>query len=216
MNYRNFVMYSAILLIIHSLLIVASDVVVESQQQQSEVSVDEVGEVDASASSNSSEAPAEKVRMITKEELALHDGNQTSTLWLSILSQVYDVSAGPEYYSPTAPYRVFVGRDGNVPFITGTFKPEEAEKPLTDLEPHQLHALHHWSEFYRDEPKYNFVGLLIGELYDEDGNPTEAMRQVQEKIVIANVQAEERKKKTAEIIERRRREMEEKKKRSKE
>jgi membrane-associated progesterone receptor component len=215
MNYRNFILYSVALLILHSLLIVASDVVVESQQQPREVSIDETGEVDASASSNSSETPSEKVRMITKEELALHDGNQTSTLWLSILSHVYDVTAGPEYYSPTAPYRVFVGRDGNVPFITGTFNPDEAEKPLVDLEPHQLFALQHWSEFYRDEPKYHFIGLLIGELYDEDGNPTDSMRQIQEKIAIATVQAEERKKKTAEIIERRRQEAEEKKKRSK-
>lgn len=214
MNYHCFILYSAALLIFHSLLIVASDVAVESQQQR-EVSIDEVGEVGAGASSNSSEVPPEKVRMITKEELALHDGNQTSTLWLSILSQVYDVSAGPEYYSQTGPYRVFVGRDGNVPFITGTFNPEEAEKPLTELEPHQLHALQHWAEFYRDEPKYHFIGLLEGELYDKDGNPTEAMRQVQEKIAIANVQAEERKKKTAEIIARRKREAEEKKKRSK-
>ena len=212
MIYRYFVPHTAALLFLLSFVIVASEVVLESQR---EVSIDGVGETEASVESKSFEVSSEKVRMITKEELALHDGNQTDTLWLSIMSKVFDVTAGPEYYAKNAPYRVFVGRDGNVPFITGTFNPEEAEKPLTELEPHQLHALQHWSEFYRDEPKYHFIGLLIGELYDKDGNPTDAMRQVQEKIAIANVQAEERKKRTAEIIARRKREAEEKKKRSK-
>jgi hypothetical protein len=111
----------------------------------------------------------ETLRMVTIEELEFHDGNQTDTLWLSIMSKVFDVSAGPEYYATDAPYRVFVGRDANVPFITGVFNPDEAEKPLTELENHQLFALEHWSQFYDDEEKYPFVGLLVGELYDKYG-----------------------------------------------
>ena len=151
------------------------------------------------------------LRMVTKEELAFHDGNQTDTLWLSIMSKVFDVSAGPEYYAPDAPYRVFVGRDANVPFITGVFNPDEAEKALTELENHQLFALEHWSQFYDDEEKYLFVGLLEGELYDKEGNPTESMKIVREKIVEAKIQAEERKKKTAEIIAKRKKDAAEKK-----
>jgi Cytochrome b5-like Heme/Steroid binding domain len=153
----------------------------------------------------------ETLRMVTKEELEFHDGNQTDTLWLSIMSKVFDVTAGPEYYAPDAPYRVFVGRDANVPFITGVFNPDEAEKPLTELENHQLFALEHWSQFYDDEEKYPFIGLLVGELYDKDGNPTESMKKVREKIAEAKVQAEERKKKTAEIIAKRKKEAAEKK-----
>lgn len=157
----------------------------------------------------------ETLRMVTKEELAFHDGNQTDTLWLSIMSKVFDVTAGREYYAPDAPYRVFVGRDANVPFITGVFNPDEAEKALTELENHQLFALEHWSQFYDDEEKYPFIGLLEGELYDKDGNPTESMKKVREKIAEAKVQAEERKKKTAEIIERRKKEAAAKKNMSK-
>ena len=157
--------------------------------------------------------PPEKefLRIVTKEELAFHDGNQTDSLWLSIMSKVFDVSAGPEYYAPDAPYRVFVGRDANVPFITGVFNPDEAEKRLTDLENHQLFALEHWSHFYDDEEKYHFIGLLEGELYDKEGNPTESMKKVQEKLAEAKVQAEERKKKTAEIIAKRKKDAAEKK-----
>jgi predicted heme/steroid binding protein len=150
-------------------------------------------------------------RMITKEELALHDGNQTKEMWLSILSQVYDVSKGEEYYAPGSGYSIFAGRDANVPFVTGKFDPEEAEKPLTELTPMQLHSLQHWAEFYENEEKYPFVGFLVGELYDETGKPTEAMAQVKEKIAEAQVIIAEKKKKTAEIIARRKVEDAEKK-----
>lgn len=142
----------------------------------------------------------ETLRMVTKEELAFHDGKQTDSFWLSIMSRVYDVSAGPEYYSPDGPYRVFVGRDANVPFITGVFNPDEAEKKLTELENHQLFALEHWSQFYDDEDKYPFIGLLVGELYDSDGSPTEELKKVRVMIAKARIEAEERKKRTAELI----------------
>jgi predicted heme/steroid binding protein len=149
-------------------------------------------------------AVPEKVRIVTKEELARHDGNQTKEMWLSIMSKVYDVTRGAEYYAAGAPYHIFVGRDGNVPFITGAFNPDEAEKPLTDLKPHQLMNLETWTGFYEKEEKYPFVGLLEGDLYDKDGNPTEMMGKVQEMIQEAKVAAEEQKKKTAEVIARRR------------
>lgn len=155
--------------------------------------------------------PIETLRMVTKEELAFHDGNQTETMWLSILSKVYDVTAAPEYYSPTGTYRVFVGRDANVPFITGNFSADEAAKSLLELENHQVFALDHWSKFYDDEEKYPFVGLLIGELYDEHGNITETMKKVQEKLNAAKLVAAERRKRQAELIEKRKREIAEKK-----
>lgn len=161
------------------------------------------------------DAVPEKVRIVTKEELARHDGNQTQELWLAILSKVYDVSAGKEYYAPGAPYSIFVGRDGNVPFITGAFNPEEAEKPLTDMTPHQLMNLETWAEFYEKEDKYPFIGLLDGSLYDKDGNPTEMMLKVKEMINEAKVAAEEQKLKTAEVIARRKREDDLKKKKKK-
>lgn len=154
----------------------------------------------------------EKVRMVTKEELALHDGKQMPTVWLSIMSKVFDVSAGPEYYSENGPYRVFVAREGNVPFVTGTFTPEEAAKPLSSLKPHELSNLEHWLQFYIDEEKYPFIGLLEGDLYDKDGNPTDEMKLIEDKIAIVKANVAERQKKTANIIARRKKEDEERKK----
>ena len=155
----------------------------------------------------------QKTRIVTKEELARHDGNQTKgVLWLSIMSKVYDVSKGSEYYGEGGPYHVFVGRDGNVPFITGTFNDEEASKPLTELTPHQLFNLETWTDFYEKEDKYPFIGLLEGDLYDKDGNPTPMMEQVQEMIAEGRRAADEQKKKRQEVIARRKREAAEKKK----
>jgi Cytochrome b5-like Heme/Steroid binding domain len=158
-------------------------------------------------------AEPEKVRIVTKEELARHDGNQTEgVLWLSIMSKVYDVSKGAEYYAAGAPYHVFVGRDGNVPFLTGVFNEDEATKPLTELTPHQLYNLQEWAGFYEKEEKYPFIGLLEGDLYDKDGNPTPMMDEVQEMIAEGRSAVAEQKKKTDEIIARRKREAAEKKK----
>ena len=167
---------------------------------------------EAKTTLSTKERSKENVRMVTKEELALHDGKQMPTVWLSIMSQVFDVSAGPEYYSENGPYRVFVAREGNVPFVTGTFTPEEAAKPLSSLQPHELSNLEHWLQFYIDEDKYPFIGLLEGDLYDKDGSPTDEMKLIQDKIAIVKANVANRQKKTANIIERRKKEDEERKK----
>jgi Cytochrome b5-like Heme/Steroid binding domain len=178
----------------------------------------------SSSGTNSDEAPttnidattasasATKVRLITKEELELHDGKQTDTMWVSVMSQVFDVTAGPEYYSEDAPYRVFVARDGNVPFLTGVFTPEEAAKPITDLDDGQLGGLEEWVNFYIGEDKYPFVGYLIGELYDENGKPTDMYWDVEDRIAAIKVKREERKRETQKLIDKRTKEHEERKK----
>lgn len=76
-------------------------------------------------------------------------------------------------------YSVFAGRDGVVPFISGKFTDEEAEKStdvLTDIEMFQLRTS--WVKFYREEEKYPFLGKLIGKYYDEKGEPTEELIRV--------------------------------------
>jgi murein DD-endopeptidase MepM/ murein hydrolase activator NlpD len=156
--------------------------------------------------------PAEKVRMVTREELAFHDGKQTTTVWLSIFSKVFDVTAGPEYYSENGPYNVFVARDANVPFVTGTFTPEEAARSLVDLEPNELSNLKHWLQFYIDEDRYPFIGYLEGDLYDKDGNPTETLKVINDKIESVQIEVAARKKKTAEAVAQRQKEDEERKK----
>jgi hypothetical protein len=91
------------------------------------------------------------------------------------------VSKGQEYYAEGSGYHVFAGHDGAVPFITGTFNDEEAEKSTDVLKDAQLVSLKTWVEFYRDEERYPFLGKLIGRYYDSDGNPTEEMQRVKQR-----------------------------------
>ena len=138
---------------------------------------------------------SDAVRVVTKEELATKTTQTGDIIWLSIMGEVYDVSAGKEYYADGTGYSIFAGRDGNVPFITGTFTPEEADKSFMDVLTHdQIGQLDGWREFYEKEDKYPFVGLLEGELYDKDGNPTEMHAKVAEIVADYKVKAKEREK----------------------
>mmetsp|Transcript_18984 Transcript_18984/g.53924 ORF Transcript_18984/g.53924 Transcript_18984/m.53924 type:complete len:186 (+) Transcript_18984:168-725(+) len=115
--------------------------------------------------------------MITPEELALKvdpENEGGKEIWLSIMGEVYDVSAGQEYYGGSTGYGVFAGRDASVPFVTGTFTPEESEKTTEDIPAAQLEALAEWRKFYEDSDKYHFKGFLVDpRWYDEHGEPTE-------------------------------------------
>lgn len=55
-------------------------------------------------------------------------GEDGSSIWLSVLGEVYDVTEGRDYYGPGESYNKLASRDSSVPFVTGTFTPEEAEK----------------------------------------------------------------------------------------
>jgi len=126
--------------------------------------------------------PMEKPRMITVEELAKNDGQgKDGVIWLSILGEVYDVTKGAGYYAKGAGYEVFAARDGSVPFITGNFTAEEAEKPILEvLTDAQLFQLEDWRKFYMNEERYPLMGLLLGYYYDENGAPTEERNRVTE------------------------------------
>lgn len=97
--------------------------------------------------------------------------------------------------------------------VTGNFDEEEAAKLVTDLTPPQLFNLHTWIEFYENEEKYPFVGLLEGNLYDKDGMPTAMMKEVQAMIDEGRASNEEFQRKKQERRDRRMREDAEKKKR---
>lgn len=149
-------------------------------------------------------------RFVTKEELARHDGKQSKEYWLSLMSEVYDVTAGAdEWYAEGLQYSCFVGRDANVPFITGVFNDTEAAKPITELTDLQLkHLESYWLKFYQDEERYPFVGYLVGDLYDEDGQTTYAHYEIQERIAEAKKIIDNQNKEVRETIERRNIEME--------
>lgn len=108
------------------------------------------------------------------------------------MGEVFDVTSGAAFYGEGGSYSVFSGRDGSVPFITGVFTAEEAKKSLMDISAAQLVSLETWRKFYSDNEKYPLVGLLEGRLYDKDGNPTDEMKTVKERI--ANFVPPEKKK----------------------
>jgi len=101
-------------------------------------------------------------------------------IWISIVGEVYDVSEGTEYYTPGKSYAAFPGRDASVPYVTGKFTAEEAEKSTDELKLSDLPGLVEWREFYSTHDVYKFVGRLVDpRYYDENGNPTEAMMRLQ-------------------------------------
>jgi hypothetical protein len=94
------------------------------------------------------ENDAAKPALISREELSSKTGENNSKIWLSILGEVYDVSLGAEYYGPGEGYNSLTARDGSVPFITGVFTSEEAEKDIDTLSEKDLPGLVEWQKFY--------------------------------------------------------------------
>lgn len=134
-------------------------------------------------------------------------GVDGAEIWLSILGEVYDVSAGVNHYAPGSSYGAFAGRDASVPFVTGKFTAEEAAKSTAVLKTSELPGLAEWRDFYRTHPTYKFVGKLIDpRYYDENGEPTSDMMDLQRRIqegraeqaVKAKIRREERQKRLKE------------------
>jgi Cytochrome b5-like Heme/Steroid binding domain len=166
----------------------------------------------AAAADNTTKDYTRGARVISKDELALHNGKDSPDLWLSILGEVYDVTKGSQYYGAGSSYSVFVGRDGSAAFVTGNFTPEGAEAALLDaLTDNQLYQLDTWKDFYTNEDKYPFVGILHGTFYDAHGRPTPELERVRKASAEGKVLQEERNKKIQERIAQAKKEREEKK-----
>lgn len=148
----------------------------------------------------------QKTRMITPDELSTKNGVDETAIWISILGEVYDVTEGQDHYAPGKSYSGFAGRDGSVPFITGKFTAEEASKTADELKDSELPGLEDWRMFYRTHAVYKFVGKLIDpRYYSETSEPTEAMRQLEERIKTARVEYELKAKQRREEREKKRR-----------
>ncbi|XP_030648705.1 neuferricin [Chanos chanos] len=124
---------------------------------------------------SASDAPA---RLLTQTELALYNGEENSKgLYLAILGQVFDVEKGRKHYGPGGGYRFFSGRDASRAFVTGDFTEAGLTDDLTDLSPSQIVALYDWLAFYQRD--YTPAGRLIGRFYNEAGQPSETLKQVE-------------------------------------
>ncbi|KAM9846788.1 neuferricin [Aulostomus maculatus] len=118
------------------------------------------------------------VRLLSKRELTLYDGEEDSKgLYLAILGQVFDVHKGLKHYGPGGAYHLMAGKDASLAFITGDFTESGLRDDLSSLSPLQLVALFDWLAFY--QRTYQPVGLVIGRFYTESGRPTDELLQVE-------------------------------------
>jgi hypothetical protein len=102
-----------------------------------------------------------------------------SPLLLVVVGEVYDVSAGREFYGRTADggaesYTGYAnGTDNTRAFLTADFE-NNATDDLSDLTPGQCLGVEHWRLFYVNHSKYTFQGYHVGRYYDEHAQPTAA------------------------------------------
>jgi len=114
-------------------------------------------------------------RVFTPEDLARADGaDPGAPLYLAILGEVYDVTAGRKYYGPGEGYHCFVGRDASAAFATGQFAGDGLTSDVADLAPDALTAVVGWRDFYARHAAYPRVGVLAERYYDTNGQPTAA------------------------------------------
>ncbi|XP_076024634.1 neuferricin [Genypterus blacodes] len=117
------------------------------------------------------------IRLLSKSELSLYDGNPSKGLYLAVLGQVFDVHKGRKHYGSGGAYHSMAGKDASLAFITGDFTESGLIDDVSSLSPLQVVALYEWLAFYQKE--YQPVGRVIGRFYTESGQPTEALLQVQ-------------------------------------
>ncbi|XP_041947669.1 neuferricin isoform X5 [Alosa sapidissima] len=68
-------------------------------------------------------------------------------------------------------------KDASRAFVTGDFTEAGLTDDVSDLSPSQIVALYDWLTFYQKD--YTPVGRAEGYFYSADGEPTEALRQVE-------------------------------------
>mmetsp|Transcript_21876 Transcript_21876/g.52050 ORF Transcript_21876/g.52050 Transcript_21876/m.52050 type:complete len:172 (-) Transcript_21876:2754-3269(-) len=120
------------------------------------------------------DCPINAVRVVSRRELESKTGESGSEIWLSVLGEVYDVTAGKSYYGKGKSYGAFAGTDCTVCYVSGVFTAEEAAKHTDEISDAMLPGVLDWLSFYGTHDLYKFVGYLVDpRFYDEKGEPTE-------------------------------------------
>ncbi|XP_034539187.1 neuferricin [Notolabrus celidotus] len=121
------------------------------------------------------------VRLLSRRELALYDGEEGSKgLYLALLGHVFDVHKGHKHYGPGGAYHGMAGKDASLAYITGDFTESGLIDDVSSLSPLQVMALYDWLAFYQRD--YQSIGLLIGRFYSNTGQPTEALVQTEKSL----------------------------------
>jgi len=119
--------------------------------------------------------------LISKEELATYSAKASNgKIYLAILGKVFDVTMGKQHYGKGGSYSFFTGIDGTKAFVSGDFNKVGLVDNIDTLTDDECVALNDWVKFYENE--YTYIGKVIGNFYDKDGNETLALKDFYEKL----------------------------------
>ena len=107
----------------------------------------------------------------------------TPRVWLAVLGECFDVSAGRRFYAGDGDYAsCFAGRDASRAFATGDFSERGCVSDVSGLTDGDLAAIRGWRDFMRD--RYRSAGVLAnGEFYDaETGAATALTREIRARL----------------------------------
>lgn len=125
-------------------------------------------------------APEEKVRIFSKEELATFKGENTNEVYLALVGHVFDVSKGKKHYGRGGGYSFFAGVDGSKAFVTGKFVEEDLTDDISELTTSEILSLENWKAFY--EKDYKYIGKVEGAFFDKKGQELPMMELYRKKL----------------------------------
>jgi hypothetical protein len=129
------------------------------------------------------DSPSKAIRSVTREELESKTGEDDSEIWLSVLGEVYDVTAGKSFYGKGMSYGRLAATDCTVCYISGIFTAEEAAKHTDELSDAMLPGVLEWVSFYGTHKSYKFIGYLVDpRFYDDKGEPTANLVAIRKRI----------------------------------
>ncbi|MDI1493055.1 MAG: Dihydrodipicolinate synthase [Ramalina farinacea] len=112
--------------------------------------------------------PPTVFKTFTPPELVPFNGENDKPIYFAVRGQVFDVSAGRNFYGPGGPYENFAGRDASRGLACGSFDEDMLTKdlhgPLDDLKDlgeEQMSSLADWEGRFQE--KYLVVGKLVSE-----------------------------------------------------
>jgi len=116
----------------------------------------------------SSEVPFGRL-FASEEELSLYKGHDGAKIYLAILGDVFDVSAGSEYYAEGRAYHHFAGADSSRAFTTGDANGAGRTDDIDGLSIAEVASIAEWHGFYVTHETYTREGRLVGRYYDATG-----------------------------------------------
>lgn len=108
-------------------------------------------------------------RILTKEDIAKHDGNgdipkgySAAPIYIGVGEQVFDVSfGGIEFYGKGGAYERFAGKDASRALAKMSFDPADIENTSTsDLTEREIQVMNDWIKTFGERKGYPVVGKI--------------------------------------------------------